>query len=42
MEIRGDEEGNCNVLMTLPKITEANYESISERPIAWPIFKSDT
>jgi hypothetical protein len=37
METRVDEKGNCNGLMTLPKITEAKDESISERPI----FKSE-
>jgi hypothetical protein len=42
MKARGDEEGNCNILMTLPTITEANHGSISEGPLPWPIFKSDT
>jgi hypothetical protein len=42
METKGDEEGNCNAIMTLPKLTEASDESVSKCLTSWPIFKSDT
>jgi hypothetical protein len=40
MKTRGDKKGNCNALMILPKLIEASKESLSERPISWPIFQS--